>query len=379
MTSTELDGSVVLTVGEGRTRIPIRNLWLLYLYASELYEHLDEEERVRAEDQADALLELAARILCTEADLALGRSLNVGYIEHHQDLGAVRGRIDHLGTARGWYLQRGRVLCQFDEISVDTPRNRYIAAALAYAGRRLGRSTIDPGIAAACLSSASRFEHAGVQLAAPDMTTPRREVYGHYDRRDRRAMAAAQFVVEDLLPSHAAGPHAIIASRYTHHSLRQLYEKAIRNFYRVNLPGCSIGSRTLSWPSVAPLEPVFPNMRTDITIDRPDGTRLVIDTKFTSALSADSHHFGPRLKSDHLYQLYAYLRTQVGRGDAAADRAHGMLLYPSTKEAPDLDVTAEMHGHMVRVATVDLNLDPSGIRHRLLEITEPGHGPQYGG
>ena len=370
MTSTELGGSVVLTVGEGRTRIPIRNLWLLYLYASEFYEHLEREERVRAEDQADALLELAARILCTEADLALRRSLNVGYVERHQDLGAVRGRIDHLGTARGWYLQRGRVLCRFDEISVDTPRNRYIAAALAYAGRRLGNSTIDPGIGASCLSTASRFEHAGVQLAAPDVTTPRREVYGHYDRRDRRPMAAAQFVLEDLLPSHGAGPLAIIASKHTHNSLRQLYEKAMRNFYRVNLPECSVGSRVLSWPGMAALDPVFPRMKTDITIDRPDGTRLVIDTKFTSALSADSHYFGPRLKSHHLYQLYAYLRTQVDRGDAAADTARGMLLYPATNEAPDLDVVATMHGHTVRVATVDLAMEPSGIRHRLLELTE---------
>lgn len=191
-------------------------------------------------------------------------------------------------------------------------------------------------------------------------------MYGHYDRRDRRAMAAAQFVVEDLLPSHVAGPHAVIASRCTHHSLRQLYEKAIRNFYRVNLPACSVGSRTLSWPSVAPLDPVFPIMKTDITIDRPNGTRLVIDTKFTSALSADSHHFSPRLKSDHLYQLYAYLRTQVDRGDAADDTARGMLLYPSTNEAPDLDVAADMHGHIVKVATVDLAMDPPSIRHRLL-------------
>ena len=47
-----------------------------------------------------------------------------------------------------------------------------------------------------------------------------------------------------------------------------------------------------------------------------------------------------------------------------------MLLYPATNEAPDLDVVATMHGHTVRVATVDLAMEPSGIRHRLLELTE---------
>ena len=43
------DDSVGVLVCEGSTRIPIRNLWLLYLYASELYQHLSASERVQAE------------------------------------------------------------------------------------------------------------------------------------------------------------------------------------------------------------------------------------------------------------------------------------------------------------------------------------------
>jgi 5-methylcytosine-specific restriction enzyme subunit McrC len=53
-------------------------------------------------------------------------------------------------------------------------------------------------------------------------------------------------------------------------------------------------------------------MITDIIFDPPDpGGRVVIDTKFTSLLS--SSRFGEKgIKSGHLYQMYAYLRSQEG-------------------------------------------------------------------
>lgn len=359
---------VGVQVGEGRTLIPVRNLWLLYLYASLLYEHLHDEERVLAETNPAGLVELAARILCEEADRALRRNLSVGYVERHEALTAVRDRIDHLGTARGALLQRGRVLCRFDHLTVDTARNRYIAAALTQAGRRLGGSRIDPHIADQCLALAARFERSGVRLDRPDPVTPRREVYGHYDRNDRRTMAAAQLVIDALLPSHATGQSHVNPLDYSQGSLRKLYEEAIRNFYRVNLPDWRVGARHLSWPSEGPLDPRFPMMRTDITLDRPDGTRLIIDTKFTSALSTHAERHEPRLHSGHLYQLYAYLHTQAGRGDPVADHADGLLLYPSTDHAPDIDVTATMRDHALHVATLDLTAPPTTIRAKLLNL-----------
>ena len=362
------DDRIGVQVGEGRTSIPVRNLWLLFLYASQLYEHLHDEERVLAETNPAGLVELASRILCGEADRALRRNLSVGYVERHEVLTAVRDRIDHLGTARGAHLQRGHVLCRFDHLTVDTARNRYIAAALAQAGRRLGSSRIDPHIANQCLALASRFERSGVRLDRPNPDTPRRAVYGHYDRHDRRTMAAAQLVIDTLLPTHAAGQSHVNPLDYSQGSLRKLYEQAIRNFYRVNLPDWQVGARHLSWPSDGPLDPLFPAMRTDITLDRPDRTRLIIDTKFTSALSTHAEHHEPRLHSGHLYQLYAYLHTQAGRGDPSADHADGLLLYPSTDQAPDINVTATMREHALRVATVDLTATPTTIRARLLNM-----------
>lgn len=365
-----VDEQVSLRVGEGHTSIPVRNLWLLFLYASELYEHLPAEQRVSAENNPAGLPELAARILCDAAEHTLRRNLSVGYVERHETLTSVRHRIDHLSTVRGAQLQRGHVTCYFDDLTNDTPRNRYFTAALHLAGRRLRASTIDPDIAVRCLSLTSQLERAGVTLDRPNPNTPRRQVYGHYDRRDRRTMAAAQLVVESLMPSYATGKAQVHPLRHTHRSLRKLFEASMRNFYRVNLPDCRVGARDLSWPSDGELDSLFPAMRTDITVDRPDGSRLIIDTKFTSALSAGAIHHEPRLRSGHLYQLYAYLNTQSQRGDPAADRAEGLLLYPSTDLAPNINVSAAMQGHKLNIATVDLNMPPAEIRARLLELAD---------
>ena len=46
----------------------------------------------------------------------------------------------------------------------------------------------------------------------------------------------------------------------------------------------------------------------------PSGRRIVIDTKFTSIVTAGWYR-EETLRSGYVYQIYAYLRSQVGRGD----------------------------------------------------------------
>jgi hypothetical protein len=71
----------------------------------------------------------------------------------------------------------------------------------------------------------------------------------------------------------------------------------------------------------------LPGMITDVTLRYPDRT-VVIECKYTDCL-ATGQYLNQTLKSQHLYQLSAYLRNLEYRPgpDAAAD---GILLYPST-------------------------------------------------
>jgi 5-methylcytosine-specific restriction enzyme subunit McrC len=70
-----------------------------------------------------------------------------------------------------------------------------------------------------------------------------------------------------------------------------------------------------------------------------------------------------------VYQIYAYLRSQVGRGDPLADCASGLLLHPSVDDA--VDETVVIQGHGIRFATVDLTASSAEIRSQLLRLCEP--------
>lgn len=352
-----------IVVGEDRTHIRIRNLWLLYLWASDLYQHLDVGERASAELNVDELPSLAAEILSIEAGRRLRRRPTLQYVELHAALPAVRGRIDHLGTARDWSLQRGRVACIFEELSMNTPRNRYVLAALDMAGRNLGPQYAR--LRQECLSTAAHLERQGVALARPDRGTPRRETFGHHDRGDRRMVAAAQLVVDLLIPSRSPGSLKLSRPPEGDQQLRRVFEKALRNFLALSLSHCRVSSRRLLWPVDNPsAAPLFPSMQTDITIDHPDGTRLVIDTKFTNATRLGQYS-SVTFREGHLYQLYAYLRTQERENDPASQTAAGMLLYPQTEASGHLDVVTGLQGHTIRVATLDLMASSDEIRDRL--------------
>lgn len=106
--------------GTGRIgRIPVRNLWLLMLYASDLFRDL-EKAKVTVEDNPDEIPDLVAEILCRRVERRIQRNLSYGYQSRDAVLGRMRGRIDLLKTERHRLLERGKVACRFHELTIDT-------------------------------------------------------------------------------------------------------------------------------------------------------------------------------------------------------------------------------------------------------------------
>jgi 5-methylcytosine-specific restriction enzyme subunit McrC len=118
-------------------RIPVRNLWLLMLYASDLF-RTGGTAHVAVEESPDELPDLVAEILAHAVETRLHRQLSLGYRSREEWLSRVRGRIDVLTTARRQLLDRGLVACRFAELTIDTPRNRFVRAALESVARLVG-------------------------------------------------------------------------------------------------------------------------------------------------------------------------------------------------------------------------------------------------
>ena len=351
--------------------IPVRNLWLLMLYASQLFRQINDLQKREVEENPDDIPDLVAEILARAVERRLRRNLSFGYQPRQAILSRVRGRIDHIHTERRQLLQRGLIACRFEELTVDTPRNRYVRAALEKSAKMVRRVDLSRRCRALA-TSLVRMGVSGEHLIRHDSSV---NFTGRIDIADRQMLAAAQLAFDLALPTETAGSRNLSSPSREPQWVWELYEKAIAGFYDVTLTqhGWRVHSqKTLHWNTgnmTERIDDILPSMRADTVLDHTDsGRRIIIDTKFTSVLKPGNYRT-QTLASPHIYQIYAYLRSQEDRGDPLADTASGMLLHPAV--TCSVDESVDIQGHNIRFATVNLDATPGEIRHRLLELIDP--------
>ena len=330
-------------------RIPVRNIWLLLLYASQLYRELPASRRVEMENAPDDIPELVAEILANAVERRLRRNLTAGYQRRQADLNRVRGRINLLRTESRQLLQRARVACVFDELTVDTPRNRYVRAALTH----VAGVVKEPHLQHRCRDLVLRLEMAGVtgylDSSQARKTAPLANA-GWVDSQERQMLAAAQLASNLHIPTEQAGRSPLPVADRRERQGWQLYEDAVTGFYQVVLTerGWRVRAQSgIAWPMENPtpgLPAIMPGMTRDIALESPN-RRIVIDTKFAEIVSTGQYG-NTTLKSDNIYQIYAYLRSQENAADPLSINSTGVLLYPSL--GVDYDESATVQGHRIR-------------------------------
>jgi 5-methylcytosine-specific restriction enzyme subunit McrC len=188
---------------------------------------------------------------------------------------------------------------------------------------------------------------------------------------DRFMVALAHLAFELALPTEESGKTALVAPEREETWVRRLFEKAVLGFAEVELEPLGWGVRggvPLHWQVASAslgIPAILPRMVTDIFLDPPNGgRRVIVDTKFSSILG--SRRFGgATLKSDYIYQMYAYVRSQEGIGLRSHETA-GLFLHPA------IDMTlfeqAAIQEHSITFATVNLSASPATIRSELRRI-----------
>jgi len=363
----------------GIGKIPIRNIWLLMLYASRLYRELPSKLLRDKEENPDKIPDLVAEILTRAVERRIRRNLNHGFHRAEADLTRVRGRIDTLRTERRSLLRQGKIACSFEELTIDTPQNRLVKAAL----KKLSRCTGDQLLVRRCRSLVSVFTQAGVadetsagiraQILRSTLSAGRSNV------KDRQMLAAAELAFSLSLPTEEHGRSSLPAPARDEQWARQLFEAAVAGFYDTVLTprGWSVEpGKKIKWQVNAKtdrIDEIMPQMQTDIVLTSPPDQqqgrrhRTVIDTKFTSILKP-GHYREQSLDSGHIYQIYAYLRSQENASDPESLDSSGMLLYPSISQQVDESVVIQ--GHEIRFATVDLTAASTAIRERLIALAK---------
>jgi len=166
--------------------IPVRNIWWLMLYASDLGKAAA-PALLAAEDLPEEIPDLVAEILARAVEQRQRRQLSTAFRHREAVLSRVRGRIDHLATARRQLLAQGRIACRFEELTVDNPRNRFVRAALDSVAHGLHRQ--------------------GVMGEAPSrrqINPDRFNLHNQADQADQAMLAAARLAIDLALPTEEA-------------------------------------------------------------------------------------------------------------------------------------------------------------------------------
>ncbi|MBE0657626.1 MAG: hypothetical protein IH602_08035 [Bryobacteraceae bacterium] len=356
------------TVSPLARRIPIRNVWYLLLYAWDLARWRDTTQA--AVEASGSLLGLLAGVLAGTTRELLRGQLRRAHLDCHDEIRGIRGRVDFATSLKHMCFERGKAYCRFPVLSIDTLKNRIIRATL-------HRLASDSRLVSAGGSSEGDLRHElravvsemdGVELSPITIADFSLVQLGSSDRDYAVPLAICALIQRLQMPAEQVGDQAMVALLKDEITFHRLFERFVLNYYRHRLTAYDVKGESLSWHDELGCT-LVPGMRTDVTITekRAPYRRLVIDTKYSIRTLAESPHGGEKFKSENLYQVYAYLRTQEHRSAAHA-AAEGMLLYPTTSR--ELDEAMFVQGHRIRVATVDLSRPWREIEERLHSLVD---------
>ena len=343
--------------------IPIANVYYLLCYA---WGHAEESDVVRLED-LDGLTrvqDLLGHLLGSGTLRLIRRGLDRGYREVREDLAGIRGKVALSDTAARALRSRGRVACDFEELSHDVLHNRILRSTL---GALLRIADLDRDV-----RDGIRLAHR--TLDGVSVVRLSRRVFGQVQldrnrRRYRFLLSVCWLVHECLLVDETTGDARFTDFRKDQARMWKLFEDFAIGFFRHEQRDFRVnrGGRTIQWDDEGTAErhrSAIPRMEGDVLLDSRE-RRIILDTKYYAEPLAG--RYGARkLPADNLYQLLAYLRNREAT-TAPGPRHEGILLYPAVKERLAIDLRLE--GFLIRARAVDLAQPWSGIRRDMLALT----------
>ena len=357
--------------------IPIRNLWHMLLYAwnevplNDLRAWSLGNAYVESAPTLDALL---ASVLIRLVQQRLRIGLGHNYIDETNTLQGIRGRINFAETIKQHTLERGQLICDFQGYRANSLKNRIIRSTLARLVKT-GEFGPDPALMREIQQKLRRLlrDMDGIDFVdlTPDLI--RRQLYARsgHDHDYRLMLSICDLIVQRQMPSDVEGHATGIVPSIERELLvlYNVYERFVANFYRLHLRDWEVAAqKRLEWHAPEANERL-PRMVPDIVMQEPStGRMIVLDTKFTAHSLVENRWGKAIYDSSHLYQLYAYLKSQEHVSEAHR-KAVGILLYPAVKNI--FSDRVRLQDQVLRIESVDLAVPWQEIEQQLIRIVIP--------
>lgn len=338
--------------------IPIQNVYYLLSYA---WDHFRDGEQLDIDQtQCPDVQNLLAKLLGEGIHRLATQGIDKEYVSFVEETPRLRGQIQLLESYRRLTHASGRMICEFDELTADTLPNQILKATCQ---RLLGHSSN--------LSVKNRDRIVSSRELLSDISSVQlsdRSFYRiqlHRNNRHYRLLLHVCRLLHDLyLPDQQSGKRRFRDLMKEEAIMSTIFEVFVRRFASKHCIDAKVSAMQIKWVGSwdERVEEVLPQMKTDVTLSRPN-RKTILDCKFYKKALV-TNYGKDRLHSEHLYQLSSYLQNKAH--DPRWENVEGILLYPAVNHHLDLAFT--LLGHGIQIRSVDLDNDWPTIHSRMLEI-----------
>jgi 5-methylcytosine-specific restriction enzyme subunit McrC len=340
-------------------KIPIANLYFLLAYTWDLTREVEKTGVSIGTQNIDFPLEMLVDVFLRSLSDQLRRGLIKEYKTYSESTGSPRGKIDLATSIKQHTQLQAQLVCEYTDLSRDVLPNQILKSTLA---RILKIQNLPKTLRQETITVLEKIHDISEIEVLP------RHFHNIVIHRNNQSyqllLNTARFILESLLPDEAGGKYKFV--EFDKDRKERIFEGFVRNYLRRHLTSSKVWAPSMDWADTTGSDEwmhFLPKLKTDVVLDT-KFERKVIEVKFYGrSLRTSFHSDSKKINSNHLYQLFSYMRNL----DALDERSvSGVLLYAESDD--DFDFTYSMHGHPIRIATLDLTQSPEEIGKRLLDI-----------
>lgn len=308
-----------------------------------------------ATEKFENVAELCAAILIKGVSSQIKRGLGKEYVTQNESLSSIRGKIDLSVSVKEQSILKKRLVCNYDEFSVNSYMNRII------------RTTMDI-LVRSSIRKDRKKQLCKLLIYFSEVEPLNRErinwklQFNKNNQTYQMLISVCYLILKGLLQTTSDGSTKLM-DFLDEQRMCRLYEKFILEYYRKEHPELKTNASRIPWNLDNDNDDMLPVMQSDIILEKGDKS-LVIDAKYYSHTTQKQYNVNT-LHSSNLYQIFTYVKNLDTENTG---NVSGMLLYAKTDEIVLPNNSYKMSGNIISVKTLDLDCDFLEIRKQLDDI-----------
>ena len=336
--------------------IPIQNVYYMLAYAFQILQ--EQGYKNIATEEFDNTAELCAAILEKGISNQLKRGLGKTYLPQTEALSTLRGRIDINESIKTQSLLKKKLVCSYDEFSVNSYMNQIIKSTV----ELLLKSDISKTRKKSLRKLLIYFKDIeSINLHSINWNIR----YNRNNQTYRMLISICYLVVNGLLQTNSIG-NVKLMDFIDEQRMSRLYERFILEYYKKEFPKLTTAASQISWQLDDGFNAMLPIMQTDIMLCYKEKV-LIIDAKYYSQ-TTQMHYNVHTQHSHNLYQIFTYVKNKTLEFPDTTHEVAGMLLYAKTDSLILPDNEYRMSGNKIIIKSLDLDCCFSDISKQLNTI-----------